>query len=277
MAMEKLNIAILGGTHGNELVGIEVARTLISNPPKSHFNHFKAIIANPKACEQKLRFIDFDLNRSFGPETKTHGYEKNRSYELRKEIEGKYDFLVDLHTTTTNMGLTLIVNHDDELSWKAAYYLKTHFSDLKIIKSLKTVPNSPYTANMAKSGLTIEVGPVSNNIINANLVLNVRKMVDLLLDFKFEAHSPLPKMDYFQTIGEITFPNPSDLLWYVHPERDRHDFKLVKKGDPLFINLKGDVINYQNDEPFYPFFINEAAYQYQNIAMSKAKLIQAAK
>ncbi|MCJ8276758.1 MAG: succinylglutamate desuccinylase/aspartoacylase family protein, partial [Bdellovibrionales bacterium] len=101
-----MNIAIVGGTHGNEPVGLEVIRLLGENTPNNILHQYKTFQGNPKAYELQKRFVDCDLNRAFGPKGTRQGYEKQRAEELDELIGGKFDLCIDLHTTTTNMGLT---------------------------------------------------------------------------------------------------------------------------------------------------------------------------
>ena len=61
-----MKIAVVGGTHGNEPVGIEVIRHLDRKPPTNPKNEFDTFWANPGAYEAQRRFVDCDLNRTFG-------------------------------------------------------------------------------------------------------------------------------------------------------------------------------------------------------------------
>jgi succinylglutamate desuccinylase len=71
--------------------------------------------ANPKAVEQCRRYIDVDLNRSFLDENYENAeeekpYEVNRASEIHLEFgRGKIDFAVDLHNTTSNVGVMLVI------------------------------------------------------------------------------------------------------------------------------------------------------------------------
>lgn len=124
----RMNFAILGGTHGNEPVGIKVINGLNSTDTKNFVHDFKTFLANPKAYELGKRYVDSDLNRAFGKSGSSKGYEKKRSEELKGLIDGKFDFILDLHTTTSNMGLTVILTRLDEISLKAACFLKKKYS-----------------------------------------------------------------------------------------------------------------------------------------------------
>lgn len=88
-------ILVLGGTHGNEMLGIQLVQLLKERPIKG----VTAMIANPCAVEQNRRYIESDLNRSFGS-LYLGTYETNRAAELR-QIISNYDVVLDLHNTMT--------------------------------------------------------------------------------------------------------------------------------------------------------------------------------
>ena len=64
------NVAIVGGTHGNELTGPHLLRRWEQFPEEVTRSSFmtRLFLGNPKAFEENRRFIDDDLNRSFGRE-----------------------------------------------------------------------------------------------------------------------------------------------------------------------------------------------------------------
>jgi len=47
--------------------------------------------------------------------------------------------------------------------------------------------------------------------------------------------------------------------------------KIIKKGDPLFIDSQGIIHKYDGDQFIWPVFIGEVAYKEKKIAMSYTK------
>ncbi len=95
-----MKILIVTMQHGNEIFGQRI------------IDHFKdssvdTIIANPKAYEQKKRFIETDMNRSYQRDGQK-SYEEKRADEIY-ELTQKYDFVIDIHTTTSNIDFVPIV------------------------------------------------------------------------------------------------------------------------------------------------------------------------
>lgn len=88
-------ILVLGGTHGNELLGVQLVALLKKDPIAG----VDALVANPKAVRTGVRFTESDLNRSFGGLYKGT-YETRRALRL-KQIATKYDMVLDLHNTMT--------------------------------------------------------------------------------------------------------------------------------------------------------------------------------
>lgn len=94
--------------HGDEIVTEEIAKQLNKD------YGIKIILGNPKARKKEVRFIESDLNRSFG---KTGTYEAERALALSEELKQINDDLtIDLHTTTANMPPIGIITSEEQLS-----------------------------------------------------------------------------------------------------------------------------------------------------------------
>lgn len=265
-----MKIAVVGGTHGNEPVGIEVMNYLKSNRPSKCINEYECFLGNPKAYDEKKRFVDTDLNRTFGVKGQRAGYEGDQSEKLSSQIKGKFDFILDLHTTTSNMGLTLLLNNKHEQTRQAAVYLQKLIPEIKIIEGMKIGDDCTYTSSMAPAGIIIEVGPVANNVLDAELILATNKMVTAILEWDFSDKFDLSKVEHYKSFGEYKFPEENG--WYIHPKLERSDFTPLKPGDPVFINMEGEIIGFEGADTIVPFFINEAAYQDDRLAMTMSKI-----
>lgn len=57
-----MRILVVGGVHGDEQTGIKIVHRLT----QSDFNSIDTLIANPDAVYSGCRFIETDLNKSFG-------------------------------------------------------------------------------------------------------------------------------------------------------------------------------------------------------------------
>lgn len=263
-----MKVAIIGGTHGNEFVGIEVMEAFKDKRSSDFLHDYHCFLGNPEAYKLKKRFVDSDLNRSFGVNGVSFGYENLRSKELQESINGKFDFIIDIHTTTSNMGLTVVLSRDDETSRRGAAYLQDAFPSIRLIKSKTMNEFCPYTCAIAP-GITIEMGPVANNVVKAELVLSAYNMVSKLLTQDFAEVPKLVGREFYQTTYDLLYPAGG--RWMVHPSIENSAFTLIRPGDPIFINIAGETLPFEGDEEAFPFFINEAAYRADGIAMSLSK------
>ena len=94
-------IVILGAVHGNEIGGIAIQSHLMKliaeNPKAFERLEITFLIGHPDAVAQNIRFIDKDLNRSFG----SKGFDTTEGRRA-KELEAlilNADELIDLHQT----------------------------------------------------------------------------------------------------------------------------------------------------------------------------------
>lgn len=90
-----VRVLILGGMHGNEMLGVKLVASLQSNPIKG----VDAMIANPRAVDVSRRFVETDLNRSFGVDQPV-SLEELRAVELAAIVRD-YDIVLDFHNTQT--------------------------------------------------------------------------------------------------------------------------------------------------------------------------------
>jgi len=94
--MKKLrNLLIVGGLHGDENTGIEIAKRT------------GGLLANPLAINANRRFIETDLNRSFGVETPISLEEKLASDLTKTVMRNKY--VLDIHDTKAQNCTSAIV------------------------------------------------------------------------------------------------------------------------------------------------------------------------
>ncbi|MBT7611045.1 MAG: aspartoacylase [Bacteriovoracaceae bacterium] len=259
-----MKFAIIGGTHGNEPVGIKTIEKILAEN-KETLNSYKTFLGNPKAYDLKKRYVDSDLNRAFGPNGSSKGYEKKRSSELTDLIKDKFDFILDLHTTTSNMKFTVILTRIDEFSLKAACFLQKQIPSLKIIVSLRAGNDCPYTSSLANSALTVEFGPVINNVEDDKLIKTMFELTTKLLDYDFGEEFNYEDIECYQVFGIQSYPDQGQ--WEIHKDIDGHDFDPITYGNPMFCNDSDEIITYKGPNTIYPLFVNEAAYQENNTAM----------
>jgi len=163
-------VAIVGGTHGNELTGIYLVKKFDRAPELIGRSTFEtiALLANPKACDIGTRYIDIDLNRCFRKQDLENphlsSYEAQRAKEIYGILNSKNTHLpnviIDLHSTTSNMGLTFILASHHPFNLQLAAYLTSLYPHLKILASTTKNHDSPLLRSLSPLGGTLEVGAV---------------------------------------------------------------------------------------------------------------------
>jgi succinylglutamate desuccinylase len=284
-------VAIAGGTHGNELTGIYLVKKFQKLPYLIQRSSFESVtfFANPKAHGIGKRYFDTDLNRSFAQldleNPHLSSYEAQRAKEIYRTFgtggSQQADFVVDLHSTTSNMGLTLILSSLERFNLNLAAYLVSINPQIKILYSIATHAENPHLDSISKFGCTVEVGAVAQNILDAKLFEQTEALVYLILDY-VEAYNQvkLEQLNKISTIYQVThnidFPRneSGEIRAMIHPKLQFQDYKPLYPGKPIFLTFEGEEILYEGDSIVYPVFINEAAYYEKGVAMCISKQVQ---
>jgi len=126
-------VVVVGGTHGNELTGVYLIKKFEQFPELLHRSSFEAmtLLANPEAVVLNRRYVDRDLNRCFADEDLANpalmSYEDRRAKaiaaQLKPENQPDVDVIIDLHSTTANMGLTILPSSKQPFNLRLAAYL----------------------------------------------------------------------------------------------------------------------------------------------------------
>jgi aspartoacylase len=279
-------VALVGGTHGGELTGVFLVKKFQQFPQyiQRHGIETITLIANEKAVAMKTRYIDTDLNRAFKREDlenpQLNNYEQSLARKIARRIkEEKIDLIIDLHSTTSNMGLTVILCNPNPYLLRLAAYLTEINPEVRIL--LYTLQkNSSHLRGLVELGITIEVGAVANGILDAKLFQQTEKLIYSILDYleAEEKGQPLsipPSFTYYSAIGTVDFPRneQGEITAMIHPQLQFQDYQPLHPGNPIFITFDGIEIFYQGDEIAYPVFINEAAYYEKAIAMYLTKVV----
>ena len=114
-----MRILVIGGMHGNEPLGFNVARLFQDKPQKG----IGVVIANEMAVNKNARFIKQDLNRAFPGSLRSNNYEKKRAGELLKLCK-RYDLVLDFHNTyCPNNDCTFVGNQAKDLLFDVSSFL----------------------------------------------------------------------------------------------------------------------------------------------------------
>jgi aspartoacylase len=282
-----MNVAVTGGTHGNEYTGVWLVKRCRANPAliTRPSLQVETYLNNPQAIKENRRFIDTDLNRAFSAANLADydlgGFEHNRAKAINTAIGPKgaprTDFVIDLHTSTANMGVTFCLQPGDLLAFQCAAYVQATMAESKVYLLLEgATQGSTAVANMtgggavatvAAHGFEIEVGPTPQGVLRDDCIQLMERAMQLSLDF-LEAHQsgnkkPVPQfVTAYQDEGKFPWSLDSDGFptGCTHESLQGRDFQQLKKGDPMLRLLDGSVTVYDGDEDLCPVFVNEGAY-----------------
>ena len=221
------NVAVLGGTHGNERIGV----TLISQwqcdrekLKRKTIHNVEPILSNPIAVDKNTRFCDVDLNRQFSGDASNHDthderIEIGRAIELNRMLGPKgseataFDFIIDLHSSVANTGLVLMMSGENDIfASRVAHHVKEHaaFKNIRVTCTAGDKDKSYSIDSITPSGIAIEVGPLCHGTLSSILLEQTRALVFLILDF-IESHNQSLLQIVDSTI--VTFNN-RDIVYY---------------------------------------------------------------
>lgn len=286
------HVAIVGGTHGNELTGVYLVKKFEAYPNIIQRSNFETstLLANPKAIEVGRRYVETDLNRCFNPQDLQNNnlfkYEQLRAKEIAQQIRDKeIDFIIDLHSSTANMGLTIILTNNDPFLLQLAAYLSTlnplvgnkFPTPVKILQYSSV--DSPYLRTLCNLGLAIEVGPVAQGVLKAELFQQTEALISNILDYLELSNRgktpPIPKTCILYRQREvIDYPRDEEGEIKAMIAPGLNDYEVLNPGSPIFLEFSGQVITYQGSSPVYPIFVGEAAYIEKGVAMGLTEQVK---
>ncbi|MEH1831234.1 MAG: aspartoacylase [Nostoc sp.] len=284
--MNQINrVAILGGTHGNEFTGAYLIQKFAQFPHLITRPNFETVtlLANPNAFAAGRRYVEKDLNRCFLKQDlldpTLNSYEELQAKSIQDTLasngDKQADFILDLHSTTANMGLTIILVNSHPLNLKLAAYL-SHVSPLVRVYrcSFKSIAENPFVNSLCELGFAIEVGPIAQGVLKATLFQQTEKVVHAVLDYleqfnQGEIPSTKETLILYDHLSVVDYPKKQDgtIFGMIHPELQDKDYQALNPGDPIFITFDDKTIFYQGTSTVWPIFINEAAYYEKGIAM----------
>lgn len=280
------NVAIVGGTHGNELAGVYLVKEWRNNNEcqRESFDT-KLVMANTNAIAANRRYQDSDLNRQFSAKSLADfsltNYEQSRAKAINLELgpkgDSKTDLVIDLHNTTSNMGPTLLVPAKGRFYDLMSLYLKSVMPEAVIFLDEDHKSNDEHhlLCTIGRHGVIVEVGPVPQGVLKHEVTEQMSRMTQHLLDFvelyNTDSLPPLPdEIEAFRYVKSIKLPlnENGERIGMVHQHVEGGDFKPLNPGEPAFEKFDGTTLYFDEAQTMYPTFINEAAYYDNNLAMS---------
>jgi len=266
-------ILIVGCTHGNEWTG----EALIQNYANEIQESFPDLpiefsIANPKARELNKRYIDEDLNRVFkNIDANIESHERTLAKEFLKRIKDSKTLIIDIHSSTSNLGNTLIITQEDGFNFEVAKQV-SQVSDAKVIYSPDI--EKKYLVSQSTYGLMIEIGPVDHNTNQekaiSDCLLLTKEILKNVRQVDKDVHG---KIKLYVERKDILYPKTQGTK--LNPIFDRSDFKKYHNSCQAFLNEStNEMIQIDYEGEFFPIFIGEASYLENGLAFTVCEEIE---
>lgn len=279
-------VVVVGCTHGNEKSGYWVVRAMRANPERFRRDGLvvECLEANPAAEARNLRYLDFDLNRCFGPELASErrdARERIRALEVRDAL-GTPDLVIDVHNTTSAMGLTWILTSPDPWAWWLASRTAMQDARVRILYTPETPETNVFLPSLGRSELTLEIGPVAHGTHDHRAAEAAIEQVHAILDLLagapdgFDPAVVLRSVDFPYHLGLPSRDYPRDaqgrISATIHASFRGGDYRPLRDGDPAFFDpVRRETIAYRG-ETVHPVFVGEAAYVEKGIAYTPTLL-----
>lgn len=277
-------VAIVGGTHGNEWTGIYLIKKFQQFPELITRSSFETLtlFGNPAAIALNRRYVDQDLNRCFTPEDLSNSAlttcEDQRAREIAAQLGPKEqpqaDIILDLHSTTSNMKLSILPSTLNPFNLQLSAYLSQTHPDIRVAIGMNCTQDAPMLRSLSPLGCTIEVGAIAQSVLDGELFLQTEQLIYAVLDYLEALNQgkllPIPpSLTVYQAIEIVDYPRDKagNLRALIHPRLQFKDYEPLHPNDPIFLTFTGETIAYQGDSTVFPIFINEAAYYEKGIAM----------
>ncbi|AOX01543.1 aspartoacylase [Moorena producens PAL-8-15-08-1] len=281
-------VAIVGGTHGNEFTGVYLVKKFDKFPELITRPSFETLtkIGNPQAFKAARRYIDTDLNRCFAksdlenPELSL--LEQTRAKEMAKTLGPKgnsqVDFILDLHSSSANMGFTIILVNNDPFNLQLAAYLSSLDPLVRVLSSIEPGKENPFVNSLCNFGCSIEVGPIAPASLKGDIFQKTEALIYATLDYIEDYNNgkllsntyPLTIYHYFKVV-DYPRNEAGELEGMIHPQLQGRDYQELNPGDPMFLTFDGTTIYYEEEATVWPVFINEVAYYEKGVAMCLTK------
>lgn len=229
-------------THGDELIGLNVAKEL----QKLGFDDqvLQVQIANPRAYEAGVRFIDQDLNRAF-PGKPNGNYEQQRAHQLLPSIKSA-DVVIDIHSTTSQLKDAVIVTKLDKQTRDCLQAIHPKYALI-----MEATQNHALIAH-APVGIAFEYGQENSPTVVQRVVTDINRLLNHLGVIKYHAAKRHRPTQFFRVHSEVKKPSG-----YILRENVKN-YQLIPKGQ-VFASKEGKELRASED--FYPILFGQNNYE----------------
>lgn len=165
----KNDILFIGGTHGDEPLGVEVLKDL-----ENKAGRFDWIVGSPPALQAGTREFEGDLNRSAPGDPQASGYAIRRAAEI-VELAKDYRWVIDLHGTRAYTGIFIIITKPTRANLELA--LRFDIRNIVLWPSFSGELCGPLSESVS-CGIEIECGPKDMPLVRSKLSAVLERFIE---------------------------------------------------------------------------------------------------
>lgn len=237
-------IAIVAAIHGDEPCGVHAVETLLDESPAVE-QPVKCIIANDRALDRDVRFIDADLNRVFPGDPDAERYERRLAAALLDELRGCRTLA--LHATKSTDTPFAIVTETGPLA-------ETVCPQLSIEALVEAGPCVDTALGAYVDAIEVECGRQGSDQATATATQLVREFLTATGALPGTVEPPERALPVYRLRDRIPKPNATAYEVLVT------NFERVDTDAP-YATIDGTPQT--ADEPFYPVLLSANGYDTQ--------------
>ena len=281
-SMAICDVLVVAGTHGNELNAPWLLDQWEQQPGliPSEGLEIRRLIGNPEARKAGRRYIDRDLNRCFRSDLLQGEFRELEPARARELLslhgpDGGQPcrVAIDLHSTTSGMGNSLVIYGRRPADLALAALVQGELG-LPVYLHEGDPAQTGFLVESWPCGLVIEVGPVPQGVLKAQIVRQTRLALSACLNSLATARSGSARaprcLVVHRHLGSVDFPrDEADApMALPHPQLQDRDWRRLSPGQAVFETADGRGLIPEGMGAGIPVFINEAAYAEKRIAFS---------
>lgn len=229
-------VAIFGGVHGDEKVGVMIIDYLLKNLEVTRGTVY-LVYANPMAIRKNVRYIEKNLNRLFTRRKKHETCEEKRAKELM-DILDKCDALLDLHAYSEPLGESIPFLITEDNSEHITKNMDFGFI-AKGIDTLEKGGTDGYMSNQEKIGICAELGSIEKP--EKFITLGIQTVYQFLQSFDMvDEKYTSSKTNQTKIKFELIYPKKTKDFKFTKKYKT---FDKIHKGEIICIDGKEEVIS----------------------------------
>jgi len=235
-------VAVVAGIHGDEPCGPDAVEELLDDPPTFE-RPVKFVVANERALEQGVRYVDEDLNRAFPGSPEAESHERRLAHRLRAELDGCTTLA--LHSTQSYAHPFALVDGVDPATANVCAHLP-------VDAVVETASYSEGRLISYPGTVEVECGRQWSETAAANareLVTAFLGATGVLPDAEPERDDDVP---VFRLTGKVSKSPATAHEVFVE------NFERVEPGVPF---ASADGTEHIAQEPFYPILMSAGGYE----------------